>query len=375
MMIISTLNKNRINKKIYLWGIYFLFLAFFCQNMAQASSRESEMKDAKIIREDSPFGVLEFLHWNHAWNNYKYPDEKSLKRAIGLMKDAGVAWVRIDFLWDEIEPEPGKFEFKKYDAIVDLLIKNNIGILGIWGYSAPWASSCGAWNSPPSDNKNFVAYAVKTAEHYQGKVDYWELWNEPDSRTYWSQQDGLKGYCDLLKDVYPAVKAAVPGCKILNGGFSNAALGVNRLYDNGAKDYFDIMNIHIFESPLNLGAVKAVGSYPKLVYKIMSRNGDAKKKIWVSEIGCPGVKRDEDVKAWWLGKNPSEKQQAEWLKDVYGELLKQPAVEKVFWAFFRDTDRHWDNGVDYFGLIRWNYSKKPAFISYQKCVRDWLVAR
>jgi hypothetical protein len=77
------------------------------------------------------------------------------------------------------------------------------------------------------------------------------------------------------------------------------------------------------------------------------------------------------VKNWWLGTNPTEKQQAEWVGAVYSELLKQPAVEKVFWAFFRDTDRHWDNGVDYFGLVRWDFSKKPSFISYQKSVNQW----
>jgi hypothetical protein len=287
------------------------------------------------------------------------------------MKEAGVAWVRVDFLWDEIEPQEGKFDFQKYDKIVDLLAASGIKILGIWGYSASWASSCGEWNCPPADNQAFANYAVEVARHYAGKVQYWEVWNEPDSRTYWLEQDGLKSYCRLLKEVYTAVKKVVPGCKILNGGFSNAISSINNLYAQGAKDYFDILNIHIFESPLNRGAVKAVGAYAKLAYKIMCRNGDQDKKIWVTEIGCPGVKRWAEVKNWWLGTNPTEKQQAEWVGAVYSELLKQPAVEKVFWAFFRDTDRHWDNGVDYFGLVRWDFSKKPSFISYQKSVNQW----
>jgi hypothetical protein len=356
------------NKK-YLWLILIIFGLFSFRALAEDTKGENNMRMTKTGGEDSPFGVLEFLHWNHSWNNYKYPDAKSLKKAISLMKEAGIAWVRMDFLWDEIEPKKGEFEFKKYDAIVDLLVKNGIKILGILDYSANWASSCGQWNCPPADNKVFANYAVEVARHYRDRVLHWEVWNEPDSRTYWLKQDGLKSYCQLLKEVYLALKEAVPECKVLNGGLANGISSLNNLYDNGAKDYFDILNIHIFESPINPGAVKAAGAYPKAACKIMSRNGDAEKKIWITEIGCPGVKKDLRVKNWWLGENPSELRQAEWVKKIYAELLKNPAVEKIFWAFFRDTQEHWDNGIDYFGLVRWDFSKKPAFGAYKKAVK------
>ncbi len=56
---------------------------------------------------DSPFGVLEVFHWNHDWNNYKYPDARSREKDAALMKKAHVSWVRMDFLWQEIEPRRG----------------------------------------------------------------------------------------------------------------------------------------------------------------------------------------------------------------------------------------------------------------------------
>ena len=144
---------------------------------------------------------------------------------------------------------------------------------------------------------------------------------------------------------------------------------VNHLYDNGAKDYFDILNIHFFESPLQHNAIKAVMAYPELAYKAMLRHGDVSKKIWITEIGCPGVKRGLEVNNWWMGENPNEGQQAEWVKLVFTQLLKNKNVEKVFWAFFRDCNKHWDNGVDYFGLVRWDFSKKNSFSSYKKCAK------
>lgn len=316
---------------------------------------------------DSPFGVLEFLHWSHPWNHDKYSSPADLEKAVSLMKEAGVGYVRMDFLWEDIEPEQGKFDFKKYDAIVELLSRNDIKILGLLNYSTAWASPKKIWNYPSQDHSLFVRYATEVARRYKDKVRYWEVWNEPDSRIYWAGQDGLKSYCALLKEVYPALKKIDPDFEVLNGGLANGIASVNLLYDNGAKDYFDILNIHIFESPLDPLAIKRVVAYPKLAAKIMQRKGDAAKGIWVTEIGSPGIRKGDKVKNWWLGDNPDEELQAAWLKEAFTELLKIERVEKVFWAFFRDTQNHWDNGVDYFGIVRWDFSKKPAFFSYVEC--------
>ena len=354
------MNNYRTNKFAF---IIVLLSAIFVFRQSYAG-----MPDAKerLTTMQSPFGVLEFLHWNHSWNSYKYSCDKDWMNVITLMKQAGVAWVRVDFLWGDIEPAKGDFQFGKYDCIVDLLYKNNINILGILHYSTDWASSCGKWNCPPVDKGLFINYCSRVAKRYRGKVKFWEIWNEPDSSVYWSNQDGMVSYCRLLKDTYKALKKIDPECKVLNGGLANGLASVNKLYDNGAKDYFDILNIHIFESPLNRGAIKRVTAYPKLAYKVMQRHGDGNKKIWITETGCPGVKSGIYTENWWMGKNPNERQQAEWLKSVYTELLKDKNVDKIFWAFFRDCDKHWSNGVDYFGVIRWDFSKKPAFNAYKR---------
>lgn len=320
---------------------------------------------------DNPFGVLEFLHWNHPWNSYKYPNQDSLDRAVALMKEAGVAWVRQDFLWEEIEPKQGEFDFAKYDRIVEALSKSNINILGLLNYSTPWAAPSGEWNDPPQDNSLFINYAEKVISRYKDKIKYWEVWNEPDSGIYWLRQDGLKSYCALLRDVYLAAKKVDPECKILNGGLANGLASVNKLYDNGAAGYFDILNIHIFELPQDPAAIKRVEVYPKLAYKVMSRHGDAAKQIWVTEIGSPGVKSGVSVNNWWLGANPDESQQARWLKDVFKSLLGDKNIGKIFWAFLRDCNKHWDNGIDYFGLVRWDYFPKPSFLAYQEIVKNW----
>jgi len=366
------------NRKIALFiAFIFYWVIFSFVPIPGFAYRKDNMNKYDLEDDGSPFGVLEFLHWNHQWNNDKYPNEKALKKSIALMKKAGISWVRVDILWSDIEPQPGKFSFDKYDRIVNLLYKNRIHVLAILHYSTDWASSCGKWNCPPKDNALFVNYTVKVIDRYKDKIKFWEIWNEPDSSVYWQPQDGLKSYCALLKDIYIAAKKIDPDCKILNGGLANGLVSVNKLYDNGAKDYFDILNIHFFETPVNPKAILAVQAYPKLVRKIMKRNGDSEKKIWITEIGCPGVKTKEPSSKlqktcnWWMGKNPDEKQQSQWVEDIYSKLIYSEGVDKVFWAFFRDTKDHWKNGTDSFGLVRWDFSSKPAFSAYKKCADRW----
>lgn len=323
------------------------------------------MNDKGVL---NPLGALEFLHWDHSWNNYKYPSKRSLQKIIGLIRDAGVGCVRLDFLWQDIEPKQGAFQFSKYDYIVNLLLKNNIQILGLLNYSTGWASPKGKWNCPSSDTSFFVNYARSVAGRYKNQVKYWEIWNEPDSSVYWEKQDGLRRYCFLLRDTYRDLKRINPEFKVLNGGFANGAKSVEQFYKHRPNRCFDILNIHIFDSPGHPGYLKRMVDVVLSAYRVMLANGDGAKKIWVTETGCPGVKRGIKTNNWWLGTNPTEKAQAEFVKLVIPALIRCPQVEKVFWAFFRDTWDHWQDGTDYLGLVRWDFSRKPAFFNYKKII-------
>ena len=351
-------------KRIFLFIFLISFLSFASKTVMHGLSQD------KKAEENSPFGVLEFLPWNHSWNNYKYPDQESIRKAVALMREANIEWVRMDFLWEDIEPEKGKCNFEKYDYIVDLLTKNNINILGLLSYSASWAGP--AWNSPPYEDITFVNYVSYVISRYKDRVKYWEIWNEPDDEQYWTPQDDMVRYTQLLKEAYIKAKEIDPNCKILNGGLSRTiTLSLKRVYKSGAKKYFDILAIHPFVNPLNEGDVARVRGLYLGCKKVMRDNVDDK-KIWFTELGAPGVESPLQANAWWVGMSPTEEQQAAWVKRIYTQILPElPGCEKIFWAFFRDCKDHWGNGIDYFGLVRWDFSKKPSFKAYKESTRQW----
>ncbi len=311
---------------------------------------------------DSSCGVLDFLPWDHSWNGHHYSREK-VKTGARLMKEAGIGIVRMDFIWDDVQPTKTTWDFEKYDFLTDTLDRNGIKVLGLLDYNAGWA---GEWNSAP-DPAAFVVYVRAVVKRYKGKVKYWELWNEPNMSIYWVPQDGMKAYTSLLKKVYKAIKAEDPTAEVVLGGLSGDAAGsLWQVYRNGGKDSFDVVNFHPFQNPHNADAMTRMKDEYRAVYNAMKKNGDGEKPIWFTELGCPGMPAGKTTADWWKGKNPNEAEQAAWLKKVYGEPLKWKGVEKIFWAFFRDTPDHFLTGTDYFGLVREDFSKKPAFEAYRQ---------
>jgi polysaccharide biosynthesis protein PslG len=319
----------------------------------------------------NPFAALAFLNWNHTWNHFAFKGD-SLDKAVAALKKAKITYVRMDFGWSDIEQKQGQWDFTNYDRIINLLSDNNIRILGIFSYCAGWAAAPPdyLWCSAPTENKFFTDFSTAVIKRYKNKVKYWEVWNEPDSRTYWRPQDMLVRYTSLLKDVYQAAKIEDPSCKILMGGLAEG-YKIEYIYKNGGKDYFDLVNVHVLNSPLGPAPIKTAQSAVAQVKRTMARFGDGQKRIWVTEMGCPGVPKDISVQQWWNGPNPNEQQQAEWVKLVYTDFIKEKQVDKIFWAFIRDTKGHFGNGVDYFGLIRWDFSEKPSFKALTDITKNW----
>lgn len=312
-----------------------------------------------------PFGALAFLAWDHDWNEYHSSGDK-LDKTADLLKEAGVDIVRVDFLWPDIEPTPGNFVFDKYDRIVKVLSSRGIKILAMLHYNVPWDSS--TWNQRP-DPEHFTRYATSVADHFKNDVKYWEIWNEPDYDFYWTPQDEMQSYTDLLKKVYPALKAVDPTCVVVLGGLSQScSIQLKRVYQWGGKDFFDVVNIHPFVDPLQSNAMELLHGEYRGVYKVMEKNKDEEKPIWFTELGCPGIDR-ADQGGWFAGKNPTEAEQADWVERIYTEPLQWKGVQKIFWAFFRDTPNHFHNGTDYFGLIREDFSKKPSFERYRSVAK------
>ncbi len=130
----------------------------------------------------------------------------------------GLGLVRRDFLWQDLEPSPGQFDFAAEDAAVDDSRARGITTIGILAYDTTWAAADGDVDTPPDATK-FAAFAEATAKHFAGRVDAWEIWNEPNvGYRFWKPREDGAAYAKLLVAAHDAVKRGNPRAQVILGG-------------------------------------------------------------------------------------------------------------------------------------------------------------
>jgi len=293
---------------------------------------------------------------------FHIPNEMNtiVAKRMEWMKELGISWDRSDWWWHVIEPKPGKFDFTIPDKVVKFFEENHIQIYPILCYGAKWWKDRTA---PLKDEEfeQFANYVYETVKHYKDHFTYWSVWNEPNILPFWAPEPNADHYAKLLKLAYQSAKRADPDCKICAPAI--APLGtwdkkfVERLYQLGCKDYFDIFDYHYYrhaapelEVPDELTDIKA----------IMHRYGD-NKPIWISETGVSSPIKE---------KEKSYPRQAAYI--VRNHLLCLACgVERIFYFdlqnWFDDPKASWDS---YLGLVEAGDSKKPSFYAYKTMVKE-----
>ncbi|MBW1712910.1 MAG: cellulase family glycosylhydrolase [Deltaproteobacteria bacterium] len=286
-----------------------------------------------------PFGMGVYM--DRVVNQPPLPQELA-----GLAKAAGVRWTREEFLWRIIEPERGKYDEDKlaqYDSLVATARNNNLEILGLMAYQNHWSSGLRAPSTEQHFN-DFADYAAFLAGRYRGVIKYWEIWNEPNSSTYWPPEPNSFHYTQLLKKVSVAVKKVYPTVKIVGcslAGLSPADMSfATEVFEFGGGDYLDVVSIHPYTrpAPLETSPVELanIGALRQL-----TRKYGPEKPIWITEMGYATCQAESGV---------SRTRQAELLVRSYLTAISQ-GVEVVFWYNFKDDGLSEGRVEDNFGVI------------------------
>ena len=143
---------------------------------------------------------------------------------LNQVRELGVKWVRRGFIWEAIEKETGVYDFSKYDVFVKNCRDRGLSIIGCMAFSN---KLYGHVKDEPARSA-YAKWAAALAAHYKDENILWEIWNEPNTMTFWGRH-GKKGnsepyaeeYANLVKAVVPAMKKANPRCVILAGSVSN----------------------------------------------------------------------------------------------------------------------------------------------------------
>ncbi len=168
-------------------------------------------------------------------------------KAYPFLPGTGVSWIRLQSGWQRTEREKGVYDFAWLDAIVDSLLA-----LGL----RPWMCLCygnalygsgaekvfGAVGVPPvfteEQRRAWSAYVTASVAHFRGRVDVWEVWNEPDNLSCWKHGVSGAEYGRFVIDTAAAARAADPDAKVVGGSMCQwpDTPWLHELIDTGALD-------------------------------------------------------------------------------------------------------------------------------------------
>ncbi len=131
------------------------------------------------------------------------------ERDLDLIQAAGFRKVRLDLLWQEVEKRRGVYDFRKYDALIDGLMRRGIQPMVILGLGNRLYAK-GLTIQPCSTREAFERYAMTAVQRYQGRGIIWELVNEPNHEAFWEPRPDVNEYMALARNLLPRLKALDP---------------------------------------------------------------------------------------------------------------------------------------------------------------------
>src|SRR5262249_55892028 len=98
-------------------------------------------------------------------------------------------------------------------------------LLAILDCGVDWAAAAappGDDRYPPDDPATFASFAAEAAARYRGRVQAWEIWNEPNNSLsgFWKPAPDPGGYARLAKAAAAAIVRADRKATIVTGGLA-----------------------------------------------------------------------------------------------------------------------------------------------------------
>lgn len=296
--------------------------------------------------------------------NSTMTQQSTAKRAVAenqarLMEDAWIRMARESFDWNRLEPRKGWFEWSAFDQTVEVARAHNIGIVGILGYSAGWASSAPS-SAPAADrqfyaprsNADFAAYARAVVNRYKDRVKVWEIWNEPNLATFWKPAPSATAYTAMLKAAYAAIKAEDPRATVLIGGLAAADLAfLKGISAAGGWSSFDAVAIHTYVAPQPESSM--IPSWLANTKAYVASKGA--KPIWITELGWSTYSGSGST---YIG--VSEAKQAEYTARSY-LMAAEAGVRGIFAYNLVELGTSTTSKLHNYGVVEGNGRQKAAY--------------
>ncbi|MBI2011506.1 hypothetical protein HYS91_01935 [Candidatus Daviesbacteria bacterium] len=309
---------------------------------------------------------------------------------------SGAGWVRLNFIVSPYGSDNSEF-YSVYDGIVNRLRSRGLQIVGLMSNES-WPGSQQDWVANNNEKRGGDGYNTyidkygyafaRMAKHWEGKIKYWEIWNEPNA---YSQDPNQNPDSPGGSFIYPSNFAAMLthahsqvhyynkiDVQIISGGIFGHDISGFAPGPAGADYLSDTYNMGINQTGKFAWAKATYGTYPLDAigqhiyinqwpsnsvldttaflnyinyYQDVIKKWEgvfSNKKIWITEFG-------------WATNNMSESQQASNLEKAFKIIKGKGVVDSALWFKLEEDPKA---GL-YFGLYRADGTQKPSYSKFK----------
>jgi hypothetical protein len=315
-------------------------------------------------QEASPYGI-----------NAHTPEGPAGDLLLDQAQAAGIRWLRIDFSWQDLEPSRGIFNWQVMDALTAAAASRGLQLFASVGGTPAWATDGLPYSGVPRNVADWTDFCTRSVQRYKTSIRAWGFWNEPNLSGSW---DGTRQqFIDIiLKPGADAVHAADPGARVAGPELAHL-VGGGALWYRWLADIIqqmgsqlDVVTHHAYSISGSAGvtakldATTTFGMNPAYwdyiapsVREVLVSTGWFGRPFWLTESG-------------WASNLVGEAAQASYLtgllNDWFTEAPGRGWVGKIFFYELIDDGRP---GIDLFGILRSDLTRKPAYDAYRSFIQ------
>jgi hypothetical protein len=276
-------------------------------------------------------------------------------------------WPQLDFAslrtwdanvsWSDIAPRPWAYDWRKFDAVVNLAASHHVELVYTFGRTPRWAAADGdAYSpygagqcSPPARLRDWEDFVRAVLARAAGRIRFWEIWNEPQDPAFYCGD--VATMVQLQRAAYTIIKSESTNYYVLTPSptGSTGPSWMSRFLSAGGGQYADILAFHGYWDTRASSLVAVANRYRALTQDA----GKNAMPIWDTEAG-------------W-GQTPVDMTPAEQAAFLAKYLLLHWSlgISRVYWYAY-DNELRWGTLWDRRTGLR------PPGVAYRE-VRAWML--
>lgn len=197
--------------------------------------------------------------------------------------------------WLHLEPADDQWDFATLDAHLAKAEQEGVDDVTLvlagtprWAAvretpdDAPWLGPGSA--SPPADLEQWREYVRTVASRYAGRIDHYEIGNEPNLLTFWNGT--ADEFADLVRIAAGEIDAADPAATVIvNAGLVRRPADIKALDawigPVAGSDLIDVISVHVYPTTDRLAQLPELLAGARAA---LAASGFAEVPAWVTEV-------------------------------------------------------------------------------------------